>query len=60
MLCKRCSEPISSGEACIPEQLGGSDHFWYFHPECYAKRKEEQKIFQQRIENVRHMAGFTH
>ena len=62
MICheKGCREPIGVGEAVIPEAINGSDRYWFFHPGCYAKRLDEQKKADERIENVRRMAGYVH
>lgn len=58
--CHRCAEDIPEGEAVIPQAINGSQNFWFYHPSCWTKCKDEKKALDQRIENVRRMAGFTH
>lgn len=60
MICHKCNEMIEVGEAVIPERLNGSDHYWFFHPNCYAKRLQEQQDAERRLQHVREMAGQVH
>ena len=60
MICHRCKENIEVGEVCITERINGSEHYWYFHLECYVNHSEEQKQAEQQLECVRTMAGLVH
>ncbi len=60
MICHKCNENIETGEPMVHEPINGSGHNWFFHPGCYAAYKDERFQSEQRIENVRRMAGFTH
>lgn len=60
MKCHGCNEDIEQGEAVIPERVNGSDHYWFFHPGCHAKRKDEQERAEQRLRNVVSMARIVH
>lgn len=42
MICHKCKEAIEVGEACIPEAVNGSNHYHFFHPNCYATVKGER------------------
>lgn len=60
MICHRCREAIESREACIPEHINGSDHYWFFHPGCYAERIAEKEQAEQRLQNIVRMARQVH
>ena len=60
MMCHKCMEKLTSGEACIPVFLNGSNHVRLYHPGCYAEMKDEQKKAEERLENVVRMARSVH
>lgn len=60
MLCHKCQEHFAVGEAVIPERLNGSDHYWFFHPGCYADRKAEQEKADRRLQHIINMARTVH
>jgi len=57
MNCYLCQEEIGSGEACIPERINNSAHYWFFHPGCYTKVQDERKKTEERARIL--MAGYT-
>ena len=59
MICYKCKERIESGEACIPEQINGSQHFTFFHPGCHSTWKGECNE-EARLRNVADVARTVH
>lgn len=55
MICPKCGEQIEVGEACIPEAVNGSNHFRFYHPNCYLTLKGEHDE-ESRLRNTAALA----
>ena len=53
--CHRCGTDFDEDEPRVSEKVNGSEYTWYYHPKCHDKCKEEKKLLDQRIVNVRNM-----
>ena len=60
MICQKCREDITMGEAAIPERINGSNHVVFYHPGCHTRMKDERERAEERIENAARMARTVH
>lgn len=59
MLCHKCKEPIEVGDAVIPEAINGSNHYHFYHPNCYSTVKGERDE-ETRLHVAAHAARTVH